>query len=141
MMDLAHQVVRDGEGATKFVEVAVTGAKDAGDAKKVAFAIANSPLVKTAVAGQDPNWGRIVMAVGKSGAEADRDRLTIRLGDVLVAEKGMVAPGYREADGAAHMKGEEIRIGVDLGLGKGAATVWTCDLTDRYVEINADYRS
>ncbi|MCU0910327.1 MAG: bifunctional glutamate N-acetyltransferase/amino-acid acetyltransferase ArgJ [Rhodobacteraceae bacterium] len=141
MMDLAHQVVRDGEGATKFVEVAVTGAKDAGDAKKVAFAIANSPLVKTAVAGQDPNWGRIVMAVGKSGAEADRDRLTIRLGEVLVAEKGMVAPGYREADGAAHMKGEEIRIGVDLGLGKGAATVWTCDLTDRYVEINADYRS
>jgi glutamate N-acetyltransferase/amino-acid N-acetyltransferase len=141
MLDLAHQVVRDGEGATKFVEVAVTGATDAADARKVAFAIANSPLVKTAVAGQDPNWGRIVMAVGKSGATADRDRLRITLGDVLVAENGMVAPSYREADGAAHMKGEEIRIGVDLGLGKGAARVWTCDLTARYVEINADYRS
>jgi glutamate N-acetyltransferase/amino-acid N-acetyltransferase len=107
----------------------------------VAFAIANSPLVKTAVAGQDPNWGRIVMAVGKSGAHADRDRLTIRLGEVLVAENGMVCPSYAEADGAAHMKGEAIRIGVDLGLGGGAATVWTCDLTNRYVEINADYRS
>jgi glutamate N-acetyltransferase/amino-acid N-acetyltransferase len=141
MLDLAHQVVKDGEGATKFVEVAVTGANDAADARRVALAIANSPLVKTAVAGQDPNWGRIVMAVGKSGATADRDRLTIRLGDVLVAENGMVAPSYREADGAAHMKGEEIRIGVDLGLGKGEATVWTCDLTDRYIEINADYRS
>ena len=141
MLDLAHQVVRDGEGATKFVEVAVSGAKDAGDARKVAMAIANSPLVKTAVAGQDPNWGRIVMAVGKSGAAADRDRLRITLGEVLVAEKGMVAPGYREADGAAHMAGEEIRIGVDLGLGKGRATVWTCDLTDRYIAINADYRS
>jgi glutamate N-acetyltransferase/amino-acid N-acetyltransferase len=141
MLDLAHQVVRDGEGATKFVEVAVTGAKDAGEARKVAMAIANSPLVKTAVAGQDPNWGRIVMAVGKSGATADRDRLRITLGEVLVAEKGMVAPGYREADGAAHMAGEEVRIGVDLGLGKGKATVWTCDLTDRYIAINADYRS
>jgi glutamate N-acetyltransferase/amino-acid N-acetyltransferase len=141
MMDLAHQVVKDGEGATKFVEVAVTGAKDPTEARKVAMSIANSPLVKTAVAGQDPNWGRIVMAVGKSGAHADRDLLRITLGDVLVAEKGMVAPGYAEADGAAHMKGADIRIGVDLGLGKGAATVWTCDLTNRYIEINADYRS
>ena len=141
MMDLAHQVVKDGEGATKFVQVAVTGAADDGDAKKVAFSIANSPLVKTAVAGQDPNWGRIVMAVGKSGAKADRDLLTIRLGEVLVAEGGMVAKGYAEADGAAHMQGQDIRIGVDLGLGKGAATVWTCDLTNRYIEINADYRS
>ncbi len=141
MLDLAHQVVKDGEGATKFVEVAVTGAANAADARRVALAIANSPLVKTAVAGQDPNWGRIVMAVGKSGANADRDRLTIHLGEVLVAENGMVAPSYREADGAAHMKGDEIRIGVDLGLSKGAAKVWTCDLTDRYIEINADYRS
>ena len=141
MLDLAHQIVRDGEGATKFVEVAVTGARDAADARRVAMAIANSPLVKTAVAGQDPNWGRIVMAVGKSGAAADRDRLRIMLGDVLVAENGMVAPGYREADGAAHMRGETIRIGVDLGLGKGKATVWTCDLTERYIAINADYRS
>ncbi len=141
MLDLAHQVVRDGEGATKFVEVRVSGAMNVTDARKVAFSIANSPLVKTALAGSDPNWGRIVMAVGKSGATADRDRLTIRLGDVLVAEKGMVAPGYREAEGAAHMRGENIRIGVDLGLGPGAATVWTCDLTSRYIEINADYRS
>jgi glutamate N-acetyltransferase/amino-acid N-acetyltransferase len=121
--------------------VAVTGAKDAADAKKVAFAIADSPLVKTAVAGQDPNWGRIVMAVGKSGARAERDLLKIHLGDVLVAENGMVSPTYKEADGAAHMQGEEIRIGVDLGLGKATATVWTCDLTNRYIEINADYRS
>ncbi len=141
MLDLAHQVVRDGEGATKFVEVAVTGAATDGDARKVAFAIANSPLVKTAIAGEDPNWGRIVMAVGKSGAKADRDLLTVRLGDVLVAEKGMVAPDYTEKDGAKHMKGEEVRIGVDLGLGPATATVWTCDLTNRYIEINADYRS
>lgn len=141
LLDLAHQVVKDGEGATKFVEVAVSGAASAADARKVALSVANSPLVKTAIAGQDPNWGRIVMAVGKSGANADRDRLTIRLGEVLVAEKGMVAPSYAEADGAAHMKGENIRIGVDLGLGRGAATVWTCDLTSRYIEINADYRS
>ncbi len=141
MLDLAHQVVKDGEGATKFVEVAVSGAVDAGDARKVALAIANSPLVKTALAGEDPNWGRIVMAVGKSGAAADRDRLTIRLGDILVAENGWVAPGYREADGAAYMKRPELAIGVDLGLGEGVATVWTCDLTHRYIEINADYRS
>lgn len=141
MMDLAHQVIRDGEGATKFVEVRVTGAKDDADAAKVAFAVANSPLVKTAVAGQDPNWGRIVAAVGKSGAEADRDRLSIRFGDILVAEKGWRNPEYREEDGAAYMRGEELVIGVDLGLGKGKRSVWTCDLTNRYVEINADYRS
>jgi glutamate N-acetyltransferase/amino-acid N-acetyltransferase len=141
MLDLAHQVVKDGEGATKFVEVRVTGAADAEDARRVAFAVANSPLVKTAVAGSDPNWGRIVMAVGKSGARADRDRLAIRLGEVLVAENGAVAPGYAEADGAAAMRGPEVRIGVDLGLGKASATVWTCDLTRRYIDINADYRS
>ncbi len=141
MLDLAHQVVKDGEGATKFVEVAVTGAADDGDAKRVAMSIANSPLVKTAVAGEDPNWGRIVMAVGKSGARADRDLLAIRLGEVLVAENGRVAPGYAEAEGAEHMKGENIRIGVDLGLGRGRFTAWTCDLTNRYIEINADYRS
>jgi len=141
MLDLAHQVVRDGEGASKFVEVAVTGAADAADARKVAFSIANSPLVKTAVAGEDPNWGRIVMAVGKSGARADRDRLRIFLGDILVAENGWVAPGYREEDGAAYMKNAELRIHVDLGLGEGAATVWTCDLTEAYIRINADYRS
>jgi glutamate N-acetyltransferase/amino-acid N-acetyltransferase len=141
MRDLAHQVVRDGEGATKFVEVAVTGASTAAAARKVAMAIANSPLVKTAIAGEDPNWGRIVMAVGKSGAQADRDRLTIRFGDILVAENGWVAPGYREEDGAGYMKQSDLVIGVDLGLGRGAATVWTCDLTHRYITINADYRS
>jgi glutamate N-acetyltransferase/amino-acid N-acetyltransferase len=141
MMDLAHQVVRDGEGATKFVEVRVTGADSAEDARKVAMSIANSPLVKTAIAGQDPNWGRIVMAVGKSGAKADRDRLSIRFGDILVAEKGWRAPTYAEAETAAYMKGENLVIAVDLGLGKGAFTAWTCDLTHRYIDINADYRS
>lgn len=141
MDDLARQVVRDGEGATKFVTVSVTGAADGQDARKVAFAIANSPLVKTAIAGEDPNWGRIVMAVGKSGAEADRDRLSIRFGEVSVARNGQVDPDYVEADGAAQMKGDEIDIHVDLGLGNGAATVFTCDLTAQYIAINADYRS
>ncbi len=141
MLDLAHQVVRDGEGATKFVTIRVSGAADETDARKVGLSIANSPLVKTAIAGEDPNWGRIVMAVGKSGAQADRDTLSIRFGDVLVAENGWVAPGYREIEGADHMKGEDIDIAVDLGVGSGSATVWTCDLTKRYIEINADYRS
>ena len=141
MLDLAHQVVRDGEGATKFVQVQVTGAANAADARKVALAIANSPLVKTAIAGEDPNWGRIVMAVGKSGARADRDRLSIRFGDVLVAKNGFVSPDYREEDGAAHMKNAELLLAIDLGLGTGAATIWTCDLTHRYIAINADYRS
>ncbi|MFE3835872.1 bifunctional glutamate N-acetyltransferase/amino-acid acetyltransferase ArgJ [Pseudogemmobacter sonorensis] len=141
MHDLALQVVRDGEGATKLVEIRVTGAASDEDAAKVAFAIANSPLVKTAVAGEDPNWGRIVMAVGKSGAEAERDRLTIRFGEILVAEKGWKSPSYREEDAAAYMKGQELTISVDLGLGRAKRTVWTCDLTDRYIEINADYRS
>lgn len=141
MHDLALQVVRDGEGATKLIEVRVTGAASAADARKVARAIADSPLVKTAVAGQDPNWGRIVAAVGKSGAKADRDRLTIRLGDILVAQDGFRAPAYREEDGAAHMRGQEIVIGVDLGLGTHGRTIWSCDLTHRYIDINADYRS
>lgn len=141
MLDLAHQVVRDGEGATKFVEVAVTGADTDEDARSVAMSIANSPLVKTAIAGEDPNWGRVVMAVGKSGAKADRDTLSIHFGDVLVAERGWVAPSYREELGVAHMKQDEIALRVDLGLGSGHATVWTCDLTHRYIDINADYRS
>ena len=141
LKDLALQIVRDGEGATKLVEVRVTGAKSARDADKVARAIANSPLVKTAVAGEDPNWGRIVMAVGKSGAAADRDLLTIRFGDIVVAEKGWVAESYTEEAGAAYMKQEELVIAVDLGLGSGEATVWTCDLTHQYITINADYRS
>ena len=141
MMDLAHQVVRDGEGATKFVEVQISGAATDGDARKVAMAIANSPLVKTAIAGEDPNWGRIVMAVGKSGAEADRDKLVIRFGDILVAENGWVSPSYSEAQAAAYMKGQDLVISVEMGLGAGKSTVWTCDLTHRYIEINADYRS
>lgn len=141
MLDLSHQVVRDGEGATKFVEIQITGAASDADAKVHGLAIANSPLVKTAIAGEDPNWGRVVMAIGKSGAQADRDLLSISFGDVLVAEKGWVSPGYREEDGAAQMKQDEITIKVDLGLGSGSCTVWTCDLTHQYITINADYRS
>ncbi len=141
MLDLAQQIVRDGEGASKFVTVRVRGAASQDDARRHAFAIANSPLVKTAIAGEDPNWGRIVMAIGKSGARAERDRLTIRFGDVLVAENGWVAPDYREEDGAAVMRKDEITITVDLGLGESSATVWTCDLTHGYITINADYRS
>jgi glutamate N-acetyltransferase/amino-acid N-acetyltransferase len=141
MLELAHQVVRDGEGATKFVEVAVTGAASDADAKKHAMAIANSPLIKTAIAGEDPNWGRVVMAIGKSGAAADRDLISIRFGDVEVAKDGWRSDGYSEEEAALHMKGENIVIGVDLGLGSGTSTVWTCDLTHGYIEINADYRS
>ena len=141
MQDLALQVIRDGEGATKLVEVHVTGAATDADAAKAAFAIANSPLVKTAVAGQDPNWGRIVAAIGKSGAQADRDRLTIRFGDVVVAKNGWRNPAYREEDGAEHFRKDEILIRVDMGLGRASRRVWTCDLTSRYIEINADYRS
>jgi glutamate N-acetyltransferase/amino-acid N-acetyltransferase len=141
MLDLAHQVVRDGEGATKFVEVSVRGAASDDDARKVALSIANSPLVKTAIAGEDPNWGRIVMAVGKSGAKADRDLLSITIGDVLVAENGWVSPSYSEDAAAAHMKQQDINLRVDLGIGSGSATVWTCDLTHGYIDINADYRS
>lgn len=141
MRQLSHQVVRDGEGATKFVEIQVTGAASNSDAKVHGMAIANSPLVKTAIAGEDPNWGRVVMAIGKSGAAADRDLLSISFGDVLVAEKGWVAPTYKEQDGAAEMKKQDITIKVDLGLGEGTSTVWTCDLTHQYITINADYRS
>ena len=141
MRDLAHQVVRDGEGASKFVEIEVSGAANARDAHVHAMAIANSPLVKTAIAGEDPNWGRVVMAIGKSGAAAERDLLTIRFGDILVAENGWVARDYDEDQAAAYVTAAELRIAVDLGLGAGNALVWTCDLTHRYIEINADYRS
>ncbi|MEM7089954.1 MAG: bifunctional glutamate N-acetyltransferase/amino-acid acetyltransferase ArgJ [Pseudomonadota bacterium] len=141
MLDLAQQVVRDGEGATKLVEIRVTGAASDEDAKVHGLAIANSPLVKTAIAGEDPNWGRIVMAIGKSGAAADRDLLSISFGDILVAEKGWVSPDYREEDAAVYMKGQDLVIAVDLGLGEGKSSVWTCDLTHGYIEINADYRS
>ncbi|GAA6180781.1 bifunctional glutamate N-acetyltransferase/amino-acid acetyltransferase ArgJ [Shimia sp. NS0008-38b] len=141
MLQLAHLVVRDGEGATKFVEVRVTGAASKADARTHAMAIANSPLVKTAIAGEDPNWGRIVMAIGKSGAAADRDLLSIRFGDILVAENGWVSPDYKEDDGAQYMQRQNIQISVDLGLAEAQDTVWTCDLTHGYITINADYRS
>ena len=141
MLDLAHQVVKDGEGATKFMAVEVTGAASDGDARLVAMSIANSPLVKTAIAGEDPNWGRIVMAVGKSGAKADRDRLSIWFGPHLVAENGWVAKTYTEDASASYMKQSELVIRTDLGIGGAKTTVWTCDLTHGYIEINTDYRS
>jgi len=138
---LAHLVVRDGEGATKFITVAVNGATSDASAHRIGLSIANSPLVKTAIAGADANWGRVVMAVGKAGEPADRDRLTIRFGNTIVARDGLVVDGYDEAPVTAHLQGLEIEIGVDLGLGSGSATVWTCDLTHGYISINADYRS
>jgi glutamate N-acetyltransferase/amino-acid N-acetyltransferase len=141
LRDLALQIVKDGEGATKFVTVKVMGAKTKQAARAIAKSIANSPLVKTAIAGEDPNWGRIVAAVGKAGEEADRDRLAIWLGEIQVAKDGEVASSYREQDGAAYMKNREIAISVDVGVGKAASTVWTCDLTKDYIAINADYRS
>jgi glutamate N-acetyltransferase/amino-acid N-acetyltransferase len=141
LLDLAHQVVKDGEGARKFVEVQVTGAASAGAAKKIAFSIANSPLVKTAIAGEDANWGRIVMAVGKAGERAERDKLAIWFGGIRVAHKGQRDPAYDEEKVSALMREDEILIRVDLGLGKGTAKVWTCDLTKEYVAINGDYRS
>ena len=141
MHDLALQIVKDGEGLGKFVTVKVTGAENKRAARVIAKSIANSPLVKTAIAGEDPNWGRIVAAVGKAGEAAERDRLSIRLGDLQVAKDGEVAPGYREKDGAAYMRQPEIVITVDVGVGKESATIWTCDLTKDYIAINADYRS
>ncbi len=139
--DLAIQVVKDGEGASKFIEIHVTGAHSDTSAHKIGLSLANSPLVKTAVAGEDANWGRIVMAVGKCGEPADRDRLSIRFGEHVVAENGFVAKGYMEEDGAAYMKRAELVLGVDIGIGSGEARVYTCDLTHGYIEINADYRS
>ncbi len=141
MIDLAHQIVRDGEGATKFVTVSVSGAVSARAARVIALAVANSPLVKTAIAGEDANWGRIVMAVGKSGERADADRLAIAIGGIPITDEGQVRPGYDETPVAAHMKGQEITLEIDVGVGRGRATVWTCDLTHGYIEINADYRS
>jgi glutamate N-acetyltransferase/amino-acid N-acetyltransferase len=141
MLSLAKQVVRDGEGATKFLEVEVRGAVSDISAKTVALAIANSPLIKTAVAGEDPNWGRVVMGVGKSGEPADRDKISIWFGSILVAEQGWVASSYREDLGQNYMKNQELEIIVDLAIGDGSATVWTCDLTHQYIAINADYRS
>ncbi|MBK8175420.1 MAG: bifunctional glutamate N-acetyltransferase/amino-acid acetyltransferase ArgJ [Rhodospirillales bacterium] len=141
MLDLAHQVIKDGEGISKFITIAITGAADDASARHIALTIANSPLVKTAVAGEDANWGRIVMAVGKSGEWIDRDRLRIAIGGVAVACDGGPVPDYDEAPVAAHMKGCEVMIEVDVGVGRGSATVWTCDLTHGYIDINASYRS
>jgi glutamate N-acetyltransferase / amino-acid N-acetyltransferase len=140
-LDLAQQVVRDGEGASKFITVTVTGATSAKAAHKIALSIANSPLVKTAIAGEDANWGRIVMAVGKAGEKADRDKLKIRIGPEVVTEGGVVRAGYDETKVTQHIKTREIDIAVDIGLGRGKATVWTCDLTHDYIRINADYRT
>lgn len=141
LKDLALQVVRDGEGARKMVEVTVTGAESDAAAKVIALSIANSPLVKTAIAGEDANWGRVVMAVGKSGELADRDRLAIWFGDIRVAVNGARDPDYSEAATTAVMQQQDIPVRVDIGLGNGRATVWTCDLTKEYVAINGDYRS
>ena len=139
--DLAQLVVRDGEGAQKFIEIAVTGATSNESARHVGLAIANSPLVKTAIAGGDANWGRVVMAVGKAGEPADRDRLSIGFGGTWAARDGQPLANYDERPVTEHLAGEEIRIDVDLGMGDGRATVWTCDLTHGYIAINADYRS
>ena len=140
-LDLAHQIIRDGEGATKFVEITVSGAENEASASTIALSIANSPLVKTALAASDANWGRIVAAVGKAGEKADRDALKITIGDELVAEKGWQAAGYSEERATEHLQGDEVRLGVDVGVGDAIATVWTCDLTHGYIEINAGYRS
>ncbi|MAM13436.1 MAG: bifunctional ornithine acetyltransferase/N-acetylglutamate synthase [Rhizobiaceae bacterium] len=141
MQDLALQIVRDGEGARKMVTVRVTGAEDDRAANVIARSIANSPLVKTAVAGEDANWGRVVMAVGKAGEKADRDRLAIWFGDIRVAVNGERDPDYSEEFASAVMREDEITIRADIGLGEGQATIYTCDLTKEYVAINGDYRS
>jgi len=141
MLDLAQQIVRDGEGATKFIEIGISGASNNISARKIGLAIANSPLVKTAIAGEDANWGRIVMAVGKSGEKVDRDKLCITIGDVEIASNGQVVEGYDEGPVSKHMKGKEIVVAVDVGVGDGVAKVWTCDLTHGYISINADYRT
>jgi len=140
-MDLAHQVAKDGEGAEKFIEISITGAENDKAAHRIAMSVANSPLVKTAIAGEDANWGRVVMAVGKAGEKAIRDKLRIRIGGVTVAKNGMRDPSYKEAEIMPHMKGRHIVIEADVGVAKGRATVWTCDLTHRYIDINGSYRS
>jgi glutamate N-acetyltransferase/amino-acid N-acetyltransferase len=141
MIDLATQIARDGEGAEKFVTIEVTGAESDRAARRIGLSIGNSPLVKTALAAGDANWGRIVMAVGKAGEKADRDRLSISVGGIAITREGGPVPGYDEAPVALHMKGGEIRMAVDIGIGSGRATVWTCDLTHGYVDINGSYRS
>jgi glutamate N-acetyltransferase/amino-acid N-acetyltransferase len=141
LINLAQQIVRDGEGATKFITVTVEGAESDVAARLIGLAIANSPLVKTAISGEDANWGRIVMAVGKSGEMVDRDTLSIKIGGHTIARNGVAVDGYDEGPIAAHMQNDEIDIAVDIGLGNGHSTVWTCDLSHDYISINADYRS
>ncbi len=141
LIELAQLLARDGEGATKFVTISVGGASSNGAARKIGLAVANSPLVKTAIAGEDANWGRIVMAVGKSGERADRDKLRISIGGVRITDAGQVVPNYDETPVAKHIKGTDILIDIDLGIGRGRATVWTCDLTHGYIDINGSYRS
>jgi glutamate N-acetyltransferase/amino-acid N-acetyltransferase len=141
LLDLAHQIVKDGEGATKFVTVTVTGAESDKAAKVIALSIANSPLVKTAIAGEDANWGRIVMAVGKAGEQADRDAMSIAVGGIVIVKDGQLNPDYVEAEVTKHMKGQNIGIEAYVGIAQGKATVWTCDLTHEYISINADYRN
>ena len=133
--------MKDGEGASKFVAIHVEGAENNTAARKIGFSIANSPLVKTAIAGQDPNWGRIVMAVGKSGQAANRDKLAIWFGDIQVASMGEAHPDYKESQAAQYMKQSELDIRINVGIGTGKFTIWTCDLTHDYISINADYRS
>ena len=141
LLNLALQVVRDGEGAQKLIRIDVTGAESDDSAKRIALSVANSPLVKTAIAGDDANWGRVVMAVGKSGEAADRDKLRIMFGDQIVADKGERAAKYNEAAATKAVKGREVEIAIDIGLAKGTARVWTCDLTHGYIDINGSYRS
>lgn len=141
LLDLAHQVVRDGEGATKFISITVSGAESEMAAKTIGLSIANSPLVKTAIAGEDANWGRIVMAVGKAGEAAERDKMSISIGGIEIAAGGGPVAGYDETPVAKHMKGQNIDISVGVGVGSSSWTVWTCDLTHGYISINADYRS
>ncbi|MFY8141074.1 MAG: bifunctional ornithine acetyltransferase/N-acetylglutamate synthase, partial [Caulobacter sp.] len=141
LLDLALQLVRDGEGATKFVKINVTGAQNAASARKIARTVAESPLVKTAFAGEDANWGRIVMAVGRADEPVNRDRMSVRFGKLVAAQDGLVSPTYSEARMSAYMKKQELEVSVDVGVGRGSASVWTCDLTKEYVAINGDYRS
>jgi glutamate N-acetyltransferase/amino-acid N-acetyltransferase len=141
MLDLAHQMVRDGEGATKFVKITINGAESAASARKIARTVAESPLVKTAFAGEDANWGRIVMAVGRADEPVNRDRMSVRFGDLVAAQDGTVSASYDEAKMSAYMKRPELEVSVDVGVGRASAVIWTCDLTKRYVEINGDYRS
>lgn len=140
-MDLAKQLAKDGEGAEKFITITISGAENQMAARTIALAVANSPLVKTAIAGEDANWGRVVMAIGKAGQKANRDKITISIGGVEVAKNGQVVAGYDESPVAEHMKGRDIVIEADVGVGNESATVWTCDLTHRYIDINADYRT